>query len=146
MTANKTFDRISGLILLLIGAGAVWHGYSLHVAFKADPVGPKAFPIIVGAILTISGAFILLRPSDVEWEAGDYGRVITVAVASLIYPLLLVPLGFVPATALLGFVVAKAFKGNTLQSAIGSIGMAASILILIDICLGLGLPRGPLGI
>lgn len=146
MAANRTFDRISGLILLLLGIGAAWHGYGLQVAFAADPVGPKAFPIITGLVLVICGASIVLRPSEVVWETGDYGRVILVAAASLVYPLILVPLGFVPATAILGFLVAKAFKGNTLQSAIGSICMAGAIFLLIDVGLGLGLPRGPLGI
>jgi putative tricarboxylic transport membrane protein len=146
MAANRTFDRISGLIVLLIGIGAAWHGYGLQVAFAADPVGPKAFPIIAGLILAICGASIALHPSGMKWETGDYGRVIVVAAASLIYPLLLVPIGFVPATSVLGFSVAKAFKGGTLQSAIGSICMASAILLLIDISLGLGLPRGPLGI
>lgn len=146
MVTSSMFDRIGGLVLLLTGAGAAWHSYGLKVAFAADPIGPKAFPIIVGLILAVCGANILLRPSEVEWNAGDYGRVIAVAAASLIYPLLLEPLGFVPATALLGFVVAKALKGGIVQSAIGSICMAAVILLLIDVGLGLGLPRGPLGI
>ncbi|MGH6861269.1 MAG: tripartite tricarboxylate transporter TctB family protein [Phyllobacterium sp.] len=146
MAASTAFDRMGGAILMLLGAGAAWHGHGLEVAFAADPVGPKAFPIIVGLILAVCGASILLRPSEVEWHAGDYGRVIAVAAASLAYPLLLEPLGFVPATALLGFVVAKALKGGTVQSAISSICMAAVILLLIDVGLGLGLPRGPLGI
>lgn len=146
MAANTTIDRISGLILLLIGVGAIWHGYGLQVAFAADPIGPKAAPIIVGLVLTLCGANILLRPQAVKWEGGDCGRVISVAVASLIYPLLLEPLGFVPATAILGFIVAKTLKGGTVQSVIGSIVMASVILLLIDVGLGLGLPRGPLGI
>jgi putative tricarboxylic transport membrane protein len=146
MAANTTFDRISGIILLLIGIGAAWHGYGLQVAFAADPVGPKAFPIITGLILAICGASIALRPSTTTWETGDYGRVILVAAVSLVYPLILVPLGFVPATSILGFLVAKALKGNMLQSAAGAIGMAVTIFLLIDVGLGLGLPRGPLGI
>lgn len=146
MHGSKAFDRISGALLLLIGCGAMWHGYDLQVAFAADPIGPKAFPIIVGIMLVLSGASILLRPQKVEWETGDYGRVAVVAAASLVYPFLLIPLGFVPATAVLGFVVAKAMRGRTMQAAIGAVCVAAAILLIIDIGLGLGLPRGPLGI
>jgi putative tricarboxylic transport membrane protein len=146
MAANRISDRISGLILLMLGIGAAWHGYGLQVAFAADPIGPKAFPIIAGLILTISGASVALRPSEVQWEFGDRGRVILVAAASLVYPLILVPLGFVPATAILAFLVAKAFKGATVKSAIAATCIAGAISLLIDLGLGLGLPRGPLGI
>lgn len=146
MAASTTFDRIGGIILLLIGAGAVWHGYHLEVAFAADPVGPKAFPLIVGTILGVAGASIALRPEAMAWEAGDYGRIGLVAAAALLYPLILEPLGFVPATSILGFLCAKAFKGRTVPAMVGSIAMAAVIFLLIDVGLGLGLPRGPLGV
>jgi len=145
MAATTTFDRISGIFLLLIGAGAIWHGYQLEVAFAADPVGPKAFPIIVGIILVISGAWIALKPEVMTWEGGDYGRILLVAAAALLYPFILEPLGFIPATSVLGFLCAKAFKGRTVPSIVGSVAMAGVIFVLIDIGLGLGLPRGPLG-
>lgn len=139
-------DRISGLLFLLIGIGAIWHAASLDVPFAADPVGPKVFPIIVGAVLVLSGACILLRPEQVRWEVGDYGRVVLVAGASLLYPLLLEPLGFTIATALLCFACGKAFHGPTVGSLISSVLLAGGFLVLIDILLGLPLPRGPLGI
>lgn len=146
MGARMLVDRIGGLVFVLIGVGAVWHGYGLDVAFAADPIGPKAFPIIVGLILVVCGACIVIRPEEIVWEAGDYGRVIAIALASLIYPLLLEPLGFVPATTLLSFVCAKAFKGKTVASLVGAIAIAMIVFVLIDLVLGLGLQRGPLGI
>ncbi|WP_152045260.1 tripartite tricarboxylate transporter TctB family protein [Aureimonas psammosilenae] len=145
MAASAIFDRISGFAVLLLGIGAVWHGVSLKVAFAADPVGPKAFPVIVGLILLVCGASIALRPTAMAWEVGDYGRILLVAVASLIYPFILIPLGFVPATAILGFLCALAFKGRPLPSLVGAVALALVIFALIDLGLGLGLPRGPLG-
>lgn len=146
MAESALFDRISGLLVLLIGIGAVWHGYGLEVAFASDPIGPKAFPVIVGLILVLCGASIALRPAAMTWEAGDYGKIALVAAASLAYPFILLPLGFVPATSLLGFLCALAFKGRPVPAAIGSVAMAAAIFALIDLGLGLGLPRGPLGV
>ena len=78
------------------------------------------------------------------WQVGDYGRILLVALSSLAYPFLL-PLGFVPATAILGFLCALAFKGRPVPALIGSVIMAIVIFALIDLGLGLGLPRGPLG-
>ncbi len=145
MAANPTFDRATGLALVLLGAGAIWHGYNLQVAFAADPIGPKAFPIIIGLVLVVSGASVAIRPETIEWEAGDYGRVGLIVAATLIYPFVLVPMGFVPATSILGFFCALAFKGRVIPSIIASIVTACVIFILIDLGLGLGLPRGPLG-
>lgn len=146
MQAGLLGDRITGALFLVIGIGAIWHGWSLEVPFAADPVGPKAFPMVVGALLTISGSCILLRPEQVEWEVGDHGRVTLVAVASLLYPFLLEPIGFVPSTAMLCFVAGKAFRGPTAGTAIASLLLAGFFLLLIDYALGLPLPRGPLGI
>lgn len=96
-----TIDRILGVLFVLIAAGAAWHAQTLFVPFAADPVGPSAFPTIVAGILAIAGISLLLRPGEVVLEFGRWPRVIVLIVASLVYPLLLLPLGFVPATALL---------------------------------------------
>ncbi len=144
--AAKTVDRASGALLLLLGIGAVWHAQTLSVPFASDPIGPKAFPTIAGAILVLAGASILFRPEAIEVETGHRMRVVGVAVASLVYPFLLLPLGFVPATALLGLVTARAFRGPWVGSIVASILLAATFLLIIDTALGLPLPRGPLGI
>jgi len=139
-------DRIAGGLLLLVAAGAIWHAQSLVVPFAADPIGPKAFPTVVGVVLALAGASILFAPGRVEWQARDWGRVLAVAGSSLAYPLVVEPLGFVAATAALCFLVALAFRGGVLKSAIAAVALAVAFLILIDLVLGLPLPRGPLGI
>ncbi|CAA0085711.1 Uncharacterised protein [Starkeya nomas] len=146
MKAGLLGDRITGSLFLLIGIGAIWHAWSLDVPFAADPVGPKAFPMVVGALLAIAGASILLRPDEIAWEVGDYGRVAVVAGASFFYPLALEFIGFVLATALLCFACGKAFRGPTIGTAIASVALSVTFLLLIDVVLGLPLPRGPLGI
>jgi len=141
-----TIDRILGVLFVLIAAGAAWHAQTLFVPFAADPVGPSAFPTIVAGILAIAGICLLLRPGEVVLEFGRWPRVIVLIVASLVYPLLLLPLGFVPATALLCFAAALAFEARPLAGAISSIVTAVVFFLLIDYVLDLPLPRGPLGI
>jgi putative tricarboxylic transport membrane protein len=141
-----TIDRILGVLFVLIAAGAAWHAQTLVVPFAADPVGPSAFPTIVAAILGISGIVLLLRPGEVILEFGRWPRAIVLIAASLAYPLLLHPLGFVPATTLLCFAAALAFEARPLPGLISSIITAAVFFALIDYLLDLPLPRGPLGI
>lgn len=144
--AAKTLDRASGALLLLLGIGAIWHAQTLSVPFASDPIGPKAFPTIAGAILAVAGSSILLRPEAIEVEIGHKWRVAAVAAASLVYPFLLIPLGFVVATAILSLVTARAFRGPWVGSIIASIALSLAFLLIIDTGLGLPLPRGPLGI
>lgn len=145
MAASAAYDRLTGTVFLMLGVGAIWHAVNLRVAFAADPVGPKAFPAIVGAVLAVAGAALLVRPGKVAWESGAWLKVAAVATASIVYPLLLIPLGFIAATSLLNLVLARALGGRWVKSIIGSVILAAAIFALIDLLLGLPLPRGPLG-
>lgn len=145
MMEGTLLDRLTGFVFLFIGIGAMWHAQSLDVAFSADPVGPKVFPTIVGAITAVAGAAVIVRPQSSRWEGGRWARVILVSVASLIYPELLIPLGFVLATSLLLIVIARVLEGRWIQSVIASVVTSASIFLLIDAILGLPLPRGPWG-
>ncbi|WP_176559518.1 tripartite tricarboxylate transporter TctB family protein [Rubellimicrobium roseum] len=146
MAANATYDRALGLIFLVLGIGAMWHAQSLQVAFAADPIGPKPFPTIVGGVLALAGAALLIRPERMAWHPGSWSKVAAVAVASIVYPEVLIPIGFVPATSLLCLVLARALGGGWVQSIIASAITAAAIFALIDVLLGLPLPRGPLGV
>jgi len=143
---TTAYDRALGLVFLALGIGAIMHAYGLEVAFASDPIGPKAFPILVGGMLALTGAVLVVSPEAQQWHPGSWGKVIAVAAASLIYPALLIPLGFVPATSLLCLVLARALKGTWTNSAIASVAVAVVIFVLIDFLLGLPLPRGPLGL
>ena len=77
MMEGTLLDRLTGFVFLFIGIGAMWHAQSLDVAFSADPVGPKVFPTIVGAITAVAGAVVLVRPQSSRWEGGRWGRVIS---------------------------------------------------------------------
>jgi putative tricarboxylic transport membrane protein len=139
-------DRLVGLICVLIGAGAIWHAQTLHVPFAADPVGPRLFPTIIGGVLILGGFILMLRPGPVAMEFGTWPRALAVLVAGLIYPLLLLPIGFIAATALLCFVAALAFHARLGPAAVSAAATAIVFFLLLDKVLDLPLPRGPLGI
>jgi putative tricarboxylic transport membrane protein len=139
-------DRIVGGIFILIAAAALGHAYTLAVPFAADPVGPRVFPMIVATTLGLSGIAICVRPGQITLEFGDWRRVIAILAAAIIYPFLLVPLGFITATALLCFVSALAFRARALPAAISASVTAVFFFVMLDMLLDLPLPRGPLGI
>ena len=141
-----TIDRVLGGVLVLLAAAAAWHAQTLVVPFAADPVGPKVFPTIVAAVLALSGLALLVRPSRVVMEFGMWPRAMAILAASFMYPLLLQPLGFVPATTILCFVSALAFRGRLIGAAVAGVLTAVAFFVLLDRLLDLPLPRGPLGI
>ena len=139
-------DRLVGFICVLLGAGAVWHAQTLHVPFAADPVGPRVFPTLIGAVLILAGGILAAQPGVVRLEFAAWPRALLVLVASLIYPLLLLPRGFITATALLCFAGALAFHARPLPAAASAVATAVIFFVLLDKLLDLPLPRGPLGI
>ena len=60
--AVLTADRLLGLALILLAAGAAWQMLWLDVPFAADPVGPRAFPVVVAAALAACGLALLVQP------------------------------------------------------------------------------------
>jgi putative tricarboxylic transport membrane protein len=138
-------DRILGVVLLLLAAGAAWHAQSLVVPFAADPVGPRAFPTVVAVVLGASALLILLRPRG-GWESPPRSLPGLVCILAMLgYALALQPLGFVPATALLCLVIARAFDGTWLQSLISAVAIAPGLWLLLDKALDLPLPKGMFG-
>ena len=64
----------------------------------------------------------------------------------LAYAPLLVPLGFLPATALLAAVIALAFGARVVQAAVVGAVTAPALWLLLDKLLDLPLPSGLLGL
>ena len=140
-----TADRLLGLALILLAAGAAWQMLWLDVPLAADPVGPRAFPVAVAAALAACGLALLVQPGAAwPWaERRVPGPVVVAAMAA--YAVLLAPLGFVPATFLLAAVVALAFGARPVQAvAVGAV-TAPALWLLLDRLLDLPLPRGVLG-
>jgi putative tricarboxylic transport membrane protein len=141
-----TPDRLLGLALLAVAAGAVFQSWALDVPFAADPVGPRAFPVVVAAVLAACAVLLLLTPGP-PWPRAERWVPGPIVVASMAaYAFLLVPLGFIPATALLAAAIALAFGARPIQAALTGAATAPALWLLLDGLLDLPLPRGPLGV
>lgn len=141
-----TADRLLGLALILLAAGAAWQMLWLDVPLAADPVGPRAFPVVVAAALAACGLALLVQPGA-PWPRAERripGPVLVAAMAA--YAPLLPTLGFVPATFLLAAVTALAFGARPVQAAAVAAATAPALWLLLDRLLDLPLPRGFLGV
>ena len=113
-----TSDRVLGILAVLMGAGmaAMSWGYVAQVEY--EPVGPRAFPLLLAGLIALCGLFVVL------------------------YAVLFQLLGFVIATALMSIPVGRIFGGTMKQSVLTGIGMGLVLFVVFDTLLDVVLPAG----
>ncbi|MCL5776815.1 tripartite tricarboxylate transporter TctB family protein [Limibaculum sp. FT325] len=140
-------DRIFGGVGLLLAAFFIWGATRIELSFISDPVGPRTFPIIIGAILGLASLAVLARP-DAEPDWPRLGRVAEIAGAVAVmvaYALLLPELGFVIATAAASAILTWRLGTRPLWAVVSGVLTALGIYTVFHLILGLSLAKGPLG-
>lgn len=147
-------DRILGAICLVMAAAMAWaaHGYAAEISY--EPVGPRAFPTLLAAILGLVGAWLLVKRQTADTTSGtpvlattsplDWKAVAMCATSVLIYGALFQTLGFWLATALMAVPVGMAFGGTLKKSLLGGVAMGLGFYFLFDKLLDVILPTGVL--
>lgn len=140
-------NRIFGVVGMILAFGYVFAALAIEESFLSDAVGPKAFPLIIAAVLGISSAIIALHP-DAEPDWPSLGRLTEIAAAvvvMLIYAKLLPVAGFVLATACAAaYLTWRLGSGPAEAVAVGA-GTSVGIYAVFHLILGLSLARGPWG-
>jgi putative tricarboxylic transport membrane protein len=139
--------RILGAVCVLLGLAYIWGATQIETGLILDPLGPQAFPIIVGCVLVISAIVVFLQPDPApEWPRLSRALEIVAAVAVLIaYALTLEPVGFVVSTAIAASILSWRLGSEPLWAIISGIGISVGIYTVFHLILGLSLARGPLG-
>lgn len=137
-------DRILGTTALVLAAGmaAVAWGYVAPVEY--EPVGPRAFPLLLALGMAVCGAWLVLRPAaPVRWPQGLQLRRIAICIlAIVVYAALFQVAGFVLATALMSLPVGRVFGGSWRQCALTGVVLGVVLYLLFDRALDVVLPLG----
>ena len=140
-------DRALGIAGLLFAALIVWRTTYIQESFIQDPLGPKAFPIAVAAVVAMASLYIALRPDeDPVWP--PLGRLAEIAAAvavMVVYAQMLPVAGFVVATAVAAAYLTWRLGTPILNSAIAGVVTSVGIYTVFHLVLGLSLARGPWG-
>lgn len=140
-------DRIFGVVGLLLALGYAWAALLIQESFLSDAVGPKAFPLIIAAVLGLSSLVIILKPdTGPDWPS--LGRLVEVAAAvvvMILYAQLLPVIGFVFATALAATYLTWRLGSGPLASVVTGSLTSIGIYAVFHLALGLSLAKGPLG-
>jgi putative tricarboxylic transport membrane protein len=139
-------DRALGAVCVVASAAMAWAAQDYAAAISYEPVGPRAFPLLLASGLGLSGLWLVLRPSvgaecfqGVPWKATAL-----CAAAVLAYALLFQWLGFPLATALMAVPVGMAFGGSWKQALTGGLALGVVLYLLFDKVLDVVLPAGRL--
>ena len=62
------YDRICAAVLLVVAGLMAWLAYQLQVPFQYEPLGPKAFPLILAALIALCALWLLYRPDANRWQ------------------------------------------------------------------------------
>ena len=56
-------DRILAAACIAVGAGMAWAAQGYAATISYEPVGPRAFPVLLAALMAVCGLWLLLRPT-----------------------------------------------------------------------------------
>lgn len=140
-------DRVFGIVCILLAVFFIWQATQIETGFIVDPLGPSAFPIIVGSVLGLGGLYPLLKPDPrPDWPSVTRLLEIAFAVAVMFaYAMALPEVGFVVSTAIAAALLGWRLGSGPLVAALGGIVIAAGIYVVFHLILGLSLARGPWG-
>lgn len=137
-------ERIFGVCLLALSVAGIYIGWDLRAPISYEPVGPRAFPLLVFALLGVCAlALMLSRRPPTDWAPPPaLKRIAAMFVAILAYAWVFDGLGFMLSTALMTIPLARFFGATWKQAFGGGVGLALSLYILFDRLLDVVLPTG----
>ena len=70
MKIKSQSDFWAGLMFIVVGVAFAWGATNYSIGSSAQP-GPGYFPLGLGVLLAILGAFVLFKSLTIESEGGD---------------------------------------------------------------------------
>jgi putative tricarboxylic transport membrane protein len=143
-------DRIFGLVVLFVALGYIASATQIQTSFLADPVGPKAFPILIGAVAALCALVMIVKPDpDPDWPSlATFGALAITIIVLVAYAYALKPLGFIIPTAITAGILSYQISNRPLPSVYSGVGLSVGLFLLFDKVLDLGLfafPKGWIG-
>lgn len=150
--ASRVVRVVAALVLIVLSATFLVGVFDIRSPKGLDPAGPRFFPLLVtGAWLVLSVAYLFegLRAPKEAPKASDrsWFEPVAVSVLLILYALLVVPLGYLIATALLFFAAARVLGSRqVVRDVIVSVVLAVVVYVAFTRFLDISLPGGVLGL
>ena len=146
-------QRIFASVLLLVCVGLALMAWPYQAAFSYEPVGPRAFPLLMLGLMGAALLYMVFRPTPIkhtEDEPPLDGQTLTkicICVALLlVFAGLFEPLGFILSSMLIGIPMARLYGGRWVPSVVIVSLMAIGLYLLFDKAMDVPLPLGLLDV
>lgn len=143
------YQRIFGLVLLVASVALSITAWNYQAPFSYEPVGPRAYPVLLLALIGLGAVYLLLKPATASALSAEppmdrhvLRKVAGCVLVLVIYATLFEPLGFIPASVLFGIAMARLYDGSWRTSLITGTAIAIGLYLLFDKVLDVPLPLG----
>ena len=140
-------DRIFASICIALAVLMGWGATIIEESFIQDPLGPKAFPLVIALVLAACGVAMFLRPDeDPVWpHRRKQIQLLWTIGAMILYVQFLPVVGFLVATAIAAGFLSWQLGASVKQACWGGFSISVGIYVVFKLILGLSLARGPFG-
>ena len=146
-------QRIFASVLLLACVGLALMAWPYQAAFSYEPVGPRAFPLLMLGLMGLGLMYMLFRPTPLvhseENPPLDRPTLIKIAACTvllLIFAGLFEPLGFILSSILIGIPMARLYGGRWKLSVVVVTLISVGLYLLFDKAMDVPLPLGLLDV
>jgi putative tricarboxylic transport membrane protein len=141
-----TSDRIFAVLLLVVLAGAAWVGWRIEETFSYEPIGPRAYPLLLCALMAACAVWLLIKPDPAaQLPRGPLRILVGLLLAALLaWSLLFAVLGFIASTALASAAIARLFGAAWVKCVAFGVVSSVALYLFFDKLLEVTLPVGRL--
>ena len=146
-------QRIFASVLLLACISLALMAWPYQAAFSYEPVGPRAFPLLMLGLMGLALLYMLFRPTpivhsddDPQLDRETLNKIGLCVVLLLVFAGLFEPLGFILSSILIGIPMARLYGGRWVPSIVVTTLMAIGLYLLFDRVMEVPLPLGLLDV
>ena len=142
-------QRLFASAMLLVCLALAVMAWPYQAAFSYEPVGPRAYPLLMLALLGVSFLYMTVRPTPIvhseeepPLDSATLKKIAACTALLLVFAGLFEPLGFILSAALIGIPMARLYGGRWLPSVVIIGLMSVGLYWLFDRVMDVPLPLG----
>ncbi|WP_300733561.1 tripartite tricarboxylate transporter TctB family protein [Pseudomonas sp.] len=146
-------QRIFASVMLVICAALALMAWPYQASFSYEPVGPRAFPLLMLALMSLGLIYMIFRPTPIVHSEDDpqldretLTKIGLCVVLLLIFAGTFESLGFILSSALIGIPMARLYGGRWLPSIVITSLVSVGLYLLFDKAMDVPLPLGLLDV
>ncbi|MBA1203436.1 tripartite tricarboxylate transporter TctB family protein [Pseudomonas capeferrum] len=146
-------QRIFALLLLAVCAALAVMAWPYQAAFSYEPVGPRAYPLLMLGLMGLALLYLVVRPTPIarkddepELDRATLTKIGLCIALLLVFASTFESLGFILSSILIGVPMARLYGGRWLHSVVIVVAMSLFLYWLFDRVMDVPLPLGLLDV